>query len=262
MPTFTGKKFSDFYKNLLGINQSSNTGVDATTRTVQDGNGSNTAVSLSDDVLLVQPQTHNTLTTLEVKKQGGDSIFAVNTSSSLVKAGASQANVLTLFKEIGLYQFSPNAAGYHYPLIANRVGMQGASAISYDNDFGNATDPPTSVDVSGLNDTEDAVAFFWYLTDDITLDLVRFQAYADASNTLNFHLFSYDLDTTSNHGDLSNGEVHANATVSATNSTLKTGAFTLDKADIDQNKVVMGFCENASAATDFTVHFNIKYHIR
>ena len=37
MPTFTGKTFASFYKNLLGINQASNTGVDATTRVVQDG---------------------------------------------------------------------------------------------------------------------------------------------------------------------------------------------------------------------------------
>ena len=60
MPTFTGKTFASFYKNILGLNQSSNTGVDATTRVVHDGAGNSTSVSLSDDVLQVQPVNDDT----------------------------------------------------------------------------------------------------------------------------------------------------------------------------------------------------------
>ena len=260
MPTFTGKKFSDFYKNLLGINQSSNTGVDTTTRTIQDGKGFDTAISLSDDVLQVQPVTDNSVETLRVNNQGGDSIFAVDTNSNLVKVGASRVNATTLFKEMGLYEFSPNA-GYHYPLIANNVGMAGAEGLTADNDWGNATDPPTSIDLSGLSDPENAIAVYWYLDNNITLDQVRFLEIADGSSTLNFHLLAFDLYVSSSHGDLSNGVVHANATVSATASTAKTGTFTLDTADIDANKVVIGFVEN-TGSDDFSVHFNIRYFIR
>ena len=49
MPSLTGKKPSDAYKRLLQINQSSNTGVDATTRNIQDGDGGSTVASISDD---------------------------------------------------------------------------------------------------------------------------------------------------------------------------------------------------------------------
>ena len=44
MPTFVNKTFASYFKNLLGMNQSSNTGVDATTRAVQDGAGNNTSI--------------------------------------------------------------------------------------------------------------------------------------------------------------------------------------------------------------------------
>ena len=258
MPTFTGKTFASFYKNLLGLNQSSNTGVDATTRVVHDGLGQSTSVSLSDDVLSVQPVTDNTTATMLVKNQGGSNILAVDTTNSKVLMGASQVPP-TLFKEMGLYDFSPTA-GYHYPLIANTMHFE--SAYAADNDWGNGADPATTLDVSGLTAQENAVAVYWYLENNITLDSVRYMATADGSATLNFHLFAYTLDTSSNHGDLSSGVVHANGTVAATNSTIKTGTFTLDTADIDASKVVVGFVENVTDTSDVSVSFQIKYHIR
>ena len=262
MPTKTSKTYSSFYGNDLAVNQSGNTGVDATTREVQDGFGNNTAISLSDDVLKVQPVNDNTARTLEVKDQGGDAIFSVNTSTSQVLAGASGVNVTTLFKDMGLFDFSPTA-GVHNPLIANNMMFsESGSDYAEDTSFGGTgTDPATSHDVSA-GDELIAVASYWYLDNDITLDSVRFMATCDTSATLNFHLFAYDLDVSSNHGDLSNGVVHANATVSATATTVKTGTFTLDTANIDASKVVVGFVENATDTGDITTSVQIKYHIR
>lgn len=264
MPTKTGKTYASFYKNDLALNQAGNTGVDATTRTVQDGAGQSTSVALSDDVLQVKPENDNTVATFSVKNQGNSVVFRVDTINSLVFVGASQVNTTTLFKEMGLYEFSPGTAGYHYPLIANKVGMQGDEALTYDNDWGNGTDPPTSIDMSGLSDPENVIAIYWYLENDITLDSVRYMVRSDGvSETLIFHLLSYDMDVSSSHGDLSNGVVHANASESnADFSSLKTGTFTLDTADIDANKVIIGFAEPSSSTDDFSVHFNIRYHIR
>ena len=84
MPTFTGKTFSSFYKNILGINQSSNTGVDSTVRGVQDGDGNNTAIALSDDNLLVKPQNDDTTEALWVQNAAGSSIFKVDTTNSKI----------------------------------------------------------------------------------------------------------------------------------------------------------------------------------
>ena len=50
--------------------------------------------------------------------------------------------------------------------------------------------------------------------------------------------------------------------MSATSTTIKTGTFTLDEADIDASKVVIGFVENQTDTSDVSVSFQIKYHIR
>ena len=50
MSTFTGKKIANTYKDLLKINTSvDNAGIDGTLRNIQDGNGVNTALSLSQN---------------------------------------------------------------------------------------------------------------------------------------------------------------------------------------------------------------------
>ena len=261
MPTFQGNPFSGFFKRILQFGHSGNNGTPTGTTSIQAGDGVATSVSLSDDVLQVQPQNDDSVGSLLCKNSGGSNILAVDTTNSKVLLGASQVPP-TLFKEMGLYDFSPTA-GYHYPLIANTMFVPtGATAFAGDNDWGNGADPATTLDVSGLTAQENAIAVYWYLENNITLDSVRFMATADGSATLNFHLFAYTLDTSSNHGDLSSGVVHANGTVAATNSTIKTGTFTLDTADIDASKVVVGFVENVTDTSDVSVSFQIKYHIR
>ena len=263
MPSFLSKAFNTYFNRIAQIDQSSNSGVDATTRRLQTGDGVNTSISLSDDQLTVKPNNDDTTTTFNVSSKGGTNILEVDTTNSLVKAGVSQTNALTLYKEMGLYEFSPGGgADYHNPVIANNVGMQGAESITYDTIWGNGTDPATTLDLSAMTDPENSVAIFWLLDSNITLDQITYLARCDNSSTINMHLFAYDLDISSNHGDLSNGVVHANASVAATSTTLKKGTFTLDTANIDANKVVIGFAQNESDTADYSVHFNIKYHIR
>ena len=263
MPTKTGKTYAATYPNDLAVSQTSGVRIDSTTRIINDGLGNSTSISLSDDVLSVQP-VNDDGNTLLVKNQGGSTILSVNTSDSLVTAGASQVNVLTMVKEMGLYDFSPTA-GYHNPLIANSMMFSdsGSDIIEDQSMFGNGTDPATTLDLSANGTPKIAVACYWYLENNITLDSVRYMASTDGSDTLIFHLESYDLDVSSNHGDLSGGVTHANLNsgIAVTTTNLRTGTLTLDEADIDASKVVVGFVESNST-TDLTVSFQIKYHIR
>ena len=139
--------------------------------------------------------------------------------------------------------------------------MHFETAFAADTDWGNGTDPATTLDVSGLTAQENAIAVYWYLDDDITLDSVRYMATADGSDGLIFHLLSYAVDTSTNYGDLSGGTVQASGSVSAAATTIRTGTLSLDSEDIDAGRVVIGFVESDST-TDLSVHFNIKYHIR
>ena len=266
MPTFTGKKFSNFYKNLLGIDQSSNTGIGTTIKTIQDGAGANTALGLSDDHCKVKPATASDTVTFIVHNKTGDEKFRVDTLNSLVKAGMNSTNVLTQYKEMGLYEFSPTA-GYHHPLISNNM-MNSDSGTTFIQDlsFGsNGTDPATTLDVSGLTNEEQAIACYWYMHDAIQLSTVRYLAYSEDSGgaSLNMHLVSYALDTSSNHGDLSDGDViaqaHSHDTINETSVT--TGTMTLLAGAVAVNRIVIGYVETDSTS-DITISFNIKYYIQ
>ena len=259
MPSFLTKTFSSFFNRLCQVNQSGNSGADATVRTMQTGDGVDTALSFSTRHVKVTNTTHNTTTAFVVTNKDNENILAVDTDASKVLVGASQVNTLTLFKEMGLYDFTPEA-GYHYPLVANTMHFE--TAFAADRDWGNGIDPAVSLDVSGLTQQENAIAVYWYLENNITLDSVRYMITADGADSINLHLESYDLDVSSNHGDLSSGFTCASvSSISAKSTAVITGTFTLDSADIDANKVVIGFVESDST-TDLSVAFNIKYHIR
>ena len=59
MSDFTGKKIANTYKDLLKINTSvDNEGINGTLRRIQDGSGTNTAISLSQNAA----QVHGNLT--------------------------------------------------------------------------------------------------------------------------------------------------------------------------------------------------------
>ena len=255
----TGKTTASRYKADVSVNQTTNVGFDDTLRLIVSGDGAESSLSLSDDQLLVKPINDDTVSTLSCQASGGSSILAVDTTNSKVLVGASQVSATTLFKEMGLYDFTP-AAGYHYPLVANTMHFE--TAFAADTDWGNGADPAATLDVSGLTAQENAIAVYWYLENAITLDSVRYMITADGSDSINLHLESYDLDVSSNHGDLSGGTTCASvSSISATAATVKTGTFTLDSADIAASKVVIGFVESDST-TDLSVALSIKYHIQ
>ena len=84
MPTKTGKTYASYYKNDLTINQSSNTGVDSTVRTIQDGDGNNTALSLGTRNVSITNSTHDTTTAFTVTNKDSSNILTVDTSNSKV----------------------------------------------------------------------------------------------------------------------------------------------------------------------------------
>ena len=263
MPTLLGQAYNTYFKRFLQFGHSGNNGNPTSTTSIQAGDGVNTSVSLSDDVFHVQPQNDDSNQAMLVKNQSGSNILSVDTSSSLVKAGVSQVNALTMYKDMGLFDFSPSA-GVHNPMVANPMMFSDSGDdIAVDSSmFGTGTDPATTLDISSDGTPRIAIASYWYLDNNITIDSVRYMAMADGSATLNFHIMSYTMDNSTNFGDLSAGAVHANASVSAINSGVKTGTFSLDTANIDLDKVVIGFVENATDTSDVAVSFQIKYHIR
>ena len=269
MPTFTGKAFANFYKNILGINQSSNTGVDATTRTVQDGAGNTTAISLSDDVLSVQPQTDDTTGVMLVKNQAGSNILAVDTTNSKVLLGASQLPP-TQYAYFGTDNNASSvlAADIHYaiPFVTNQSSAVTISFGSATSSSFNDTNPSTSVSFTQSANTY--TTYYWYVMDNITIDAVVWLHGADnaTGEATAAHLMAYtvDIDNGSTSGDLSAGVVVADG-ATITNAgweQIYYQSMTVQSADVDAGKVILFTFASDTVNSDYSINATVKYHIR
>ena len=274
MPSKTGKTYASFYKNDIAINQSGNTGVDATTRNIQDGAGNNTAISLSDDVLSVQPVNDDTTGTMLVKNKGGSNILAVDTANSKLLGGASQTALNTQYAYFGCSSSDPSTAGmladthYAMPFIIAQFGStigsfaMGSSTSSSFND----TNPATSLTISST--AMDIITTYWYVMDDITIDAVKWFHAADTATgeVTAGHLMAYTVDVAngSTGGDLSSGVVVADGAniTNAGYEQIYYQALTIQSADVDAGKVILFTFAADTVNSDYSINATVKYHIR
>tara|TARA_R100000808_G_C2145125_1_gene152929 strand:+ start:1092 stop:1928 length:837 start_codon:yes stop_codon:yes gene_type:complete len=278
MPSFTGNKFSNFYKRILQINQSSNTGVDTTTRNIQDGDGGSTVASISDDQLLVKPINDDTTTTLAVQDSGGNNRLTVDTTNDLVKVGASQVSATTQYAHFGMIGQSADYGNMvedtHYALPFGGMGTNfGLENVSYfamgsstSSSF-NDTNPATSLTIS-TNLSGALVATYWHIRDNITIDEVTWLHGADAAtgDSTAAHLMAYTVDTGNGatSGDLSSGVVVADgATITnAGYGRIYYQQMTIQSANVDAGKVILFIFASDTVNSDYGVNATIKYHIR
>ena len=146
MPTFQSNPFSNFYKRILQINQSSNTGVDATTRNVESGDGAKTAMNLSDDELAIQPQNDDGTRTFRVSNASGDELFSVDSTNSLVKANT--INVTTQYAYFGITNTDNQSvsANNHYAIPFSK------NSITTPLSIGTGTTPDTTYTITNSAD--------------------------------------------------------------------------------------------------------------
>ena len=263
MPTFLNTAFANFYNRLFQIDQSGNSGVDSTTRAVQTGNGTNTVLSLSDDQLLVKPQNDDTTSALDVKSSGGTSVLTADTTNKRVLCGSSQVNALTQYQTFNNSTISATI-NTHMVLMPSAGGQDATTMAEWD--LGEGTNPATTLDVSAEStDTHNLVICYWYLPDAITVVSAHVLVGADGAtdNAINFHLMSYDIDTTTNFGDLSNGAVIADSgTISAVDEdVIKYTTMTNLPTDVAAGKVILATVE-CDTGSSISVNMVVKYHIQ
>jgi len=213
VPSKEGKTYSSYYKNGPQIRQTNNVGVDSTTRVLEDGAGNSTSISLSDDVLSVQPVTDNTVATLLCKTQSGSNVLAVDTENSLVLCGSSQVNALTQYAYFSASLMDFGIAGHHYAIpFQSSHSFTSAHSIQ-EISMGSDANPDETFDVSASAFNSDLVLpNYWYIVDAITVKSVHIVvggSAASATDNINFHLMKYDFDTGGGTGDLSGGIVVA-----------------------------------------------------
>jgi len=266
----TGKTPASYYKSDVSVSQTSNTGFDSTTRKLCSGDGADSAASLSDDVLSVQPVNDDTTGTMLVKNNAGNNILAVDTTNSKVLLGASQVPP-TNYAHFGIENSGSASfvADTHYAIpfqnnftLGGAVVSMGSSTSSSFND----TNPATSLTISTTAMT--VVQTYWYVMDDITIDAVKWFHGADTATGEDTaaHLMSYSVDigNGSTSGDLSSGVVVADgATITnAGYEQIYYQAMTVQSADVDAGKVILFTFASDTVNSDYSINATVKYHIR
>tara|TARA_Y100000004_G_scaffold97144_1_gene108680 strand:+ start:3894 stop:4670 length:777 start_codon:yes stop_codon:yes gene_type:complete len=255
--SLTNKKISQTYKDVLQVDNN-NSGLNAT-KDVKDGQGTVSALKIGTNQVRVIPGAASA-TTFDVHNGSGSTIFKVNTSDSTIKSGTTLTDVTTQIQKFGAFDLQP-AADTHTALFADTV----FTSLTTNLTFGTGTDPATSLTIGSSEATVNAlIPSLWYIPANITIDEVRVIAGGEASDTLNFHLFSYDIatGTGADAGDLTNGAVVAStgSTLTIGNDRVTTTTLTINTADVAADKVIIATVENVGATTDVTTQLIVKYH--
>ena len=256
--SLTGKSPSETYKDIAYVDNSNN-GVTTSLKQVKTGNGSNTALQVSDRSLQVKSATNNT-TALDVQNASGTSKFLVDTTNNYVKANGVHVN--TMYQEFGIYSGGNITQNYYYPLPTNILSSIGDDFENYDTMMG--TGPVTSLDISSVTSlgAENLIASMWYVHDNITIDSAK--AFATSSgHDLGCKIFSYDIVSSSGAtgGDLSNGTQLCTGNVPSSNNALTIAGLTISSANVSSGKVVLAMLRNETGTNSFTAKIQIKYHI-
>ena len=112
MGSLAGKNPANTYKSLLKTNNEA-VGVSAIETRVEDGEGTQSAVLISDDTVRVTPVDDNTTGTFRVTNTGGDIYFKVDTTNKQVLVNVSQVDATTQLLKFSAHRIVPTA-GTHY----------------------------------------------------------------------------------------------------------------------------------------------------
>ena len=261
--SFTGKTKASTYKDILQMNNS-NSGVDGTTRNVVDGEGTASAISISDDQLLLQPQNDDGTTLLRVTDKDSNSLLVVDSANDLVKAGIGQHIVNTNIKEFGLdfTSASPDTADTWHCLTSSSNHTD-----TNELEMGTGSTPATTLTIA--NTANITVKHYWYVPFNITIDScnVWFGADAATGDVVKFSVMSYTVDSGngSTSGDLSSGVENCASPSTITGAgreQIYYQALTVSAADVDAGKVIMACVAQDGTNADLSVNMQLVYHLR
>ena len=262
--SLTGKTLANTYKDILQVDNSNN-GVTTSLKSIKDGEGTTSCVSISDDQTLIKPQNDDTTTALDVQTTDATSVFEVDTTNQLVKASGNYVN--TQYAHFGVNSTgSANfAINTHYAL-AHSSNYASSSNTTYPPAFGTGTDPATTFTTAEGNGTRasNLVSTFWYVPDAITIDSVTSFEGADTAtgDTTRMHLFSYTF-TSGSTSALSSGTLlaHNSDVTNAGSEQAYLSSWTVDSGSVAAGKVILAFFRSDSINSDYSINITVKYHL-
>ena len=261
MGSLAGKSPANTYKSLLKVADETN-GVTGTKSTIEDGEGTASALSLSNQVVHIQGSA-NATNTLKVKKANGDDLLTIDTNNSLVKVGTSQVSATTQLLTFSAYRLVPTSAGTHHFVPVQGMAEFGVGTAA-ELGMGTGTDPSVSKDAGTT--TQYLANFIFPVPYNITIDACKalISTHSDTDSTINVHLNSFDMvnDGTTNDGNLTNGTVLADGqATSVDRSVIKTLDCTIQSSSVTSGKVIACFVENVTDTNYINIQVQVKYHI-
>jgi len=264
MAGLTGKTIASNYKSLLRIDDDAN-GIDTSVESVTDGEGTRSALALSDDNVRIIPNNDDSTAAFQVRTKGGTALLSVDSTNSVVKANVGQDIVNTQYANFHMNNiwWAGAVDDTHTALSYNSI----SHAAGFIPSFGTGTDPATTFTTAEGNGTRSSelVPCLWYVPDHITIDSVTAIEGADTAtgDTTRMHLMSYAYSSGATAALTSGTLVAHNSDVTNAGSeqTYKT-TFTIDSSDIDSGKVILAFLRSDSIDSDYSVSMYIKYHLR
>ena len=258
MGTLAGKSPASTYKSLLKVADETN-GISTSVSQLEDGEGTASCLSISDDQLLIQPQNDNTTNTFGIRQADGTYLLKVDTSNAVINLGSTATPANSQLLEFHAKTLVP-VAGTHY-----FVG-KGSSAYfgtSVETSCGTGTDPDTSLDAGAV--TDDLLQNLFIVPVNLTIDSVKFivSTITDTDTVINVHLYSFDMANTggTNDGNLSNGTLLANGQATAVDrNVIKTVTCSIDSASVTANKVIACFVENETNTDSIMLQTQVLYH--
>jgi hypothetical protein len=260
--SLTGKTLAASYKDILQVDNS-NSGVTTSLKQIKDGEGTASALNISDDNVRIVPNNDDSTFTLQVRTNSGAVVLAVDTTNELVKASGN--NVNTQYAHFG----QTNSAGAFVDDTHHAIPFGSnwsSSDILNPAAFGTSTDPATSFTTAEGNATRasDLVPVLWRLPDPISIDSITSIEGADTAtgDTTRMHLFSYDF-TSGSTSALTNGTLlgHNSDVTNAGSEQAYLSSWTVDSAAVAAGKVILAFFKSDSINSDYSISITVKYHL-
>ena len=260
--SLTNKTLANTYKDILQMDNS-NSGVDTSTRTVKDGEGTQSALGISDDAVSIRPNNDDTTTAFIIRAKGGDTLLSVDSTNSKVSALGNYVNTQYENFSIGNSEATSFTIGSHQAIT---FGNANFGTASFPPAFGTGTDPATTFTTSDGNGTRasDLVPCIWYVPDAISIDSVTSIEGTDnaTGDTTRMHLFSYTFSSGSTNC-LTSGTLlaHNSDVTNAGDEQPYLSTWTVDSAAVTAGKVILAFFESDSINSDYSLNIKVKYHL-
>jgi hypothetical protein len=261
--SLTNKTIANTYKDLLQVDNSNN-GVATTLKTVKSGNGTDSALKISDDQVQIQPNNDNFTGTLAVKNLSGGEILNCATNTGQVTILGQYAN--TQVKTFGLI------AGSAQPSSANTWTMLASGIGAIWNlvpiTMGTGGTPDTSYDISTATTSQNLVHAIWYVPFNIVIDACHcwFGQNAASGDVVKFSVMSYDISTANDAtgGDLSNGTevcVSPSTITGAGHEQAYYQSLTVSSSSVSSGKVIIAYVSQDGTNSDQTIDMQLVYHM-